>query len=189
LRIAGMIMNNLCSFWRSSCTHDIVQRSRRLSMKHPWPCLVSCASLRSFITCASSTRTSANSATRCYNGGRRAHQPMALRIRRSWQVPFVSGLRQVRIQGLALGSPSSGHSVHRHQYGNMWALILLISVDSHRKAQPLQARQGQEIEHHPLGRPQKECNRAAESRSEREYAWTHHRGQGTQDCGCCWRRD
>jgi hypothetical protein len=31
-----MIVNNLYSFWHSSCTHDIVQRSRRLPMKHPW---------------------------------------------------------------------------------------------------------------------------------------------------------
>jgi len=33
--------------------------------------------------------------------------------------PLFVGLRQVRIQGLALGSPGSGHSVHRHQYGNL----------------------------------------------------------------------
>jgi hypothetical protein len=42
-------------------------------------------------------------------------------------------------------------------------LILQISVDSHRKAQPPQARQGQEIEHRSPGRPQKECDRAAKS--------------------------
>ncbi len=91
LRITGMIVNNFCSFWRSSYTHDIVQRSRRLPTRHPWPRLVNCASLRSFITRASSMRTSANSVTMCCSGGRRAHRPMGLQIRRSWQVPFVSG--------------------------------------------------------------------------------------------------
>jgi len=91
LRIVGMIVNNLCSFWHSSCTHDIIQCSRRLPTKHPWPRLVNCASLRSFITRPSSKRTSASSATRCYSGGRRAHRPMALRIWRSWQVPFICG--------------------------------------------------------------------------------------------------
>ncbi len=33
--------------------------------------------------------------------------------------PLFLGLRQVRVQGLALGSPGSGHFVHHHQYNNL----------------------------------------------------------------------
>ncbi len=170
LRIACMIVNNLCSFWRffaPMTSFNVQEDCRRNTPNLAWLVVQVCDLLLHALC-------------------RRGHWPapwrgaavVGDRLTGLWRCGFGGagrsssflGLCQVRIQGLALGSPGFGHSVHRHQYGNLWAFILRISADSHRKPQPPQARQGQKIEHCPPGCPQKECDWAVESRNERKYA-------------------
>ncbi len=113
-----MIVNNLYSFWRSSSTHDIAQRSRRLLTKHP---LTSLGQLCKFAIFYYTRFIDENigqlhdEVLQWWETGSPAYgvaDPKELvGPLRFWDfVKFAfKGSRLAR----------SDHSVHRHQYGNL----------------------------------------------------------------------